>query len=119
MGKYRSVFHTLKELKNKSTGHRIKSSYEDVGYMFYQIEELKIFDEILKEFPIVLTMTMVQNIRARKPPILIFLILNIFVVFGSKHTCAHDIYNLYASGIIQFNKSLVTSSFFKNELRYF
>src|SRR5215469_13258317 len=63
---------------------------------------------IPKEVPIVLAMIRVQNKTAKKLPIFLFLILSIFVVI-ELNIPAYDNYSLYASGIIQFNKTLVIS----------
>ena len=66
---------------------------------------------IPKEVPIVLAMIRVQNRTAKKLPIFFFLIWSIFVVIES-NIPVYDIYSLYASGIIQFNKTLVTTRIF-------
>ena len=60
---------------------------------------------IPKEVPIVLAMIRVQNRTVKKLPIFFFLILSIFVVI-ELNIPVYNIYSLYASGIIQFNKTL-------------
>ena len=66
---------------------------------------------IPKEVPIVLAMIRVQNRTAKKLPIFFFLILSIFAVI-KLNIPAYDIYSLYVSGRIQFNKTLVTTRIF-------
>ena len=63
---------------------------------------------IPKEFPIVLTMTRVQNSIAKKLPIFFFFVLTIL---ESDKLITDNIYDLYTTGIIEINKLLVTSVF--------
>ena len=63
---------------------------------------------LLSQILIVLAMTRVQSKTAKKLAIFFFLVLTMFVVI-ELNIPAYDIYNLYASGIIQLKKSLVTS----------